>query len=214
MHLDFINYFSVVNYGLNNKLSNEFFSYFDREVRPRMIACLQSRGASSALAEDIVSEILTDCLADTRHNLLARFKGVNSVDIWLLRVGINRLISHQRRECRVQDIGMEEIPFRPSEDPQVIEEELQRIVSKALQEALESLPEQWRLLLWLRHGYKIPQKRLCICWRSTPSKLSRSLSSARDAVRNHTLRSMQKVDSGLNLEWKEIFRACADAGLF
>jgi RNA polymerase sigma factor (sigma-70 family) len=214
MHFDFVTNLSPVSYGASQSPDGEIFYHLDRELRPRMIASLKSRGASRELAEDLVSEVLAECVPDSPRNLLARFRGTGPVDGWLLRVAINRLISRQRRERLMSPIGMEAIESMPCEDPQEMEGALQGMVSKALREALDLLPAQWRLLLWLRHGYEIPQKRLCICWQSTPSRLSRALSSARDAVREHTLRSLQKEEPDLNLQWQDISGVCADSDFF
>ena len=214
MHADFDIQLSPVSSSDSQTPAREFFSNLDRDLRPRMIASLKSRGASRDLAEDLASEVFSECVADSPRNLLARFKGSGPVDHWLLRVAINRLISRQRRERLMSPVGMEEIESIPCENTQEMEGALQGIVSKALREAIDLLPVQSRLLLWLRHGYEIPQKRLCICWQSTPSRLSRALSSARDAVREHTLRSLQKEEPGLNLQWQDISGVCADADLF
>lgn len=194
--------------------TQDFLSRLDRDLRPRMIASLKSRGASRDLAEDLVSEILADCVADSPRNLLGRFKGAGPIDGWLLRVAINRLISHHRRERLMESAEVEVIDSLPCESSQEMEGALHGIVSQALRGAIESLPAESRLLLWLRHGYGIAQNRLCICWRSTPSKLSRTLSSARDAVRERTLRSIQSAEPGLHLEWQDISGVCADSDLF
>ena len=214
MRADFDIQLSPVSSSDSQTPTREFFSNLDRDLRPRMIASLKSRGASRDLAEDLASEVFSECVADSPHNLLSRFKGSGPVDHWLLRVAINRLISRQRRERLMSPVGMEEIEAIPCENTPEMEGALQGIVSKALREALDLLPVQSRLLLWLRHGYEIPQKRLCICWQSTPSRLSRALSSARDAVREHTLRSLQKEEPGLSLQWQDISGVCADSDLF
>ena len=195
-------------------LSVKFLSRLNEELRPRMISSLASRGASRDVAEDVVSEILAECVAEAPRNLLARFKGEGPLDGWLLRVAINRLISRQRRERLMEPTEIGEIESLPCESMEVMEEALQAIVSKALREAIESLPAEARLLLWLRHGYAIPQNRLCICWRSTPSKLSRALSSARRIVRDQTLRSIQTDDPGLHLQWQDISGVCSNSLLF
>ena len=197
-----------------HNLSPEFLSQLNQELRPRMIASLTSRGASQDVAEDVVSEIFAECVAEAPRNLLARFKGEGALDGWLLRVAINRLISRQRRERLMQQADVEEIASLPCQSMEVMEEALQEIVSKALREAIESLPAEARLLLWLRHGYGIPQNRLCTCWRSTPSKLSRALSSARRIVRDQTLRSIQTEDPGLHLQWQDISGVCSNSLLF
>jgi RNA polymerase sigma factor (sigma-70 family) len=196
------------------KSDEDFLSLLDRDLRPRMIASLKSRGASRDLAEDLVSEILSECVAESPHNLLGRFKGQGPIDGWLLRVAINRLISRQRRERLMEPAEIKELDSLPCENSQQMEGALHGIVSRALRGAIESLPAESRLLLWLRHGYGIQQNRLCTCWRSTPTKISRALSSARDTVRERTLRSIQKEEPGLHLEWQDISGVCADSDLF
>lgn len=198
----------------NPSEDSDFLSRLDRDLRPRMIAILRSRGASRDLAEDLVSEILSECVAESPRNLLARFNGDGPIDGWLLRVAINRLISRQRRERLMESAEIEEIDSLPCENSQEMEGALHGIVSRALRGAIEALPAESRLLLWLRHGFGIPQNRLCVCWGSTPSKISRALSSARDAVRESTLRSIQKEEPGLHLEWQDISGVCAETDLF
>ena len=196
------------------KIDADFLFRLNEELRPRMIVSLTSRGASRDVAEDVVSEILAECVAEAPRNLLARFKGAGPLDGWILRVAINRLISRQRRERRMEPAEIGEIESLPCENFQEMEGALEAIISGALREAIESLPAEARLLLWLRHGYEIPQKRLCACWRSTPSKLSRALSSARRIIRDQTLRSIQKEDPGLHLLWQDISDVCSNSLLF
>jgi RNA polymerase sigma factor (sigma-70 family) len=214
MHADFLFQLSPHDSSSNGALSEEFLSRLDREFRPKMIACLESRGASRHLAEDVVSEIISECMAEPPRNLLGRFKGEGPLDGWLLRVAINRFISRHRRERVLECVKLEVMDTLPCENPPEMEGALQRIVSNALREAIESLPAEARLLLWLRHGYGIPQNRLCVCWRSTPSRISRALSSARDTVRDRTLRSIQKEEPGLHLQWPDISGVCAESDLF
>lgn len=214
MHADFIFHLSPHDSSSNGELSEEFLTRLDRDFRPRMISSLESRGASRDVAEDVVSEIISECMAEPPRNLLGRFKGEGPLDGWLLRVAINRFISRHRRERVLECVELETIDTLPCEHPQEMEGALQRIVSTALREAIESLPAEARLLLWLRHGYGIPQNRLCVCWQSTPSKISRALSSARDIVRDRTLRAIQKEEPGLHLQWPDISGVCADTDLF
>lgn len=214
MHADFVFQLSPVSTSASEVTDGGFLTRLDRELRPRMVAILRSRGASRDSAEDVVAEILSECVADAPRNLLARFKGEGSMDAWLFRVAINRLISRQRRERLMESIGMEALESLPCEDSREMEGALQGIVSNALHEAIESLPARMRLLLFLRHGFGIPQNRLCVCWRSTPTKLSRALSSARDAVRERTLETIQSAEPGLQLQWQDISGVCEARGLF
>jgi RNA polymerase sigma factor (sigma-70 family) len=185
-----------------------------RDLRPRMIANLKSRGATEAMAEDVASEILSECLADAESNLLRRFRGTDGLDHWLLRVAINRLISLQRRE-RVFTPLDGALETRPAESASsALESPLGDLVSRALREAIASLPAGMRVLLWLRYAYGIPQNRLCVCWQCHPSKLSRLLTAAREEVRDRTLDAIRRAEPGLLLQWDDIAEVCADPEIF
>jgi RNA polymerase sigma factor (sigma-70 family) len=166
------------------------------------------------VAEDVTSEILAECLLEADRNLLKKFPGSDGLDNWLLRVAINRLITLQRRERHT-------VPLAEGFEPEPImngavhlESPLGDLISRALKEAIGSLPAGLRVLMWLRYGYGIPQKRLCICWRCHPTKISRMLASAREQVRLRTLAAIQRVEPGLRLDWEDIAGVCAGPELF
>lgn len=194
--------------------SSEFLEVLQRDIRPRMIASLKSRGASEVMAEDVASDILAECLVDAEANLLRRFQGSEGLDNWLLRVAINRLITLQRRERFFTPLGsaLETEPAEQSEPG--LESPLGDLVTRALREAIASLPPAQRVLLWMRHAYGVPQNRLCVCWRCHPSKLSRMLAAARDEVRDRTLAAIRREEPGLLLNWEDIAGVCADPGIF
>jgi RNA polymerase sigma factor (sigma-70 family) len=192
----------------------EFLEGLQREIRPRMIASLRSRGAPEAMAEDVASEILSECLIDAESNLLRRFKGSDGLDNWLLRVAINRLITLQRRERFFTPLGSALEKESVEHPASGLESTLGDLVTRALREAISSLPATMRVLLWMRHGYGIPQNRLCICWRCHPSKLSRMLTAAREEVRDRTLAVIHREEPGLLLNWEDIADVCADPNIF
>jgi RNA polymerase sigma factor (sigma-70 family) len=194
--------------------STDLIETLQRDLRPRMIASLKSRGASEVMAEDVASEILSECLSDAESNLLRRFPGTDGLDHWLLRVAINRLISLQRRERIYSPLGDElESESAPHGEP-ALESPLCEVVSRALQEAIAALPVGTRVLLWLRYGYGIPQNRLCVCWRCHPSKLSRLLAAAREELRDRTLDAVRRAEPGLLLKWDDIAEVCSDPAIF
>ena len=202
------------SHPLSPTASSEFFETLQSQIRPRMVASLKSRGASEALAEDVASEILAGCLADAETNLLRRFTGTSGLDNWLLRVAINRLITLQRRERIFSPLEESGAPEPVGESLEELESPLRDLVSRSLREAIASLPAGLRVLLWMRHGYGIPQNRLCVSWRCHPSKLSRMLTAAREEVRDKTLAAIRREEPGLLLTWEDIAGVCEDPGIF
>lgn len=176
------------------------------EMAPRMVAALRQRGASELLAEEVVEQILADCMRGDGHNLLARFHGNSPLDAWLMRVAANRMVSAWRRTA----VRHQEPPQRALEAQPVEDSAMRELVSQALRGALASLEPQDRVLLWLRHGFGVPQKRLCVSWRCSAAEMSRMLSRAREFVRRRTLAAVSRVEPGLNLGWEDICAACGD----
>lgn len=194
--------------------SPEFLASLQTDIRPRMVASLKSRGASEAMAEDVASEILAECLSETETGLLSRFPGSSGLDHWLLRVAINRLITLQRRERLFSPLEGSGAPEPVGHTEAALESPLCDLVARSLREAIASLPAGARVLLWMRHAYGIPQNRLCVCWRCHPSKLSRMLASAREEVRNRTLAAIRREEPGLLLNWEDIAGVCSDPEIF
>jgi RNA polymerase sigma factor (sigma-70 family) len=194
--------------------SPEFLDALQSQIRPRMVASLKSRGATEAMAEDVASEILAGCLADAETNLLRRFTGSGGLDHWLLRVAINRLITLQRRERIFAPLEGSGAPEPCDQAREELESPLSDLVTRSLKEAIASLPPGLRVLLWMRHGYGIPQNRLCLSWRCHPSKLSRMLTAAREEVRDKTLEAIRREEPGLLLTWEDIAGVCGDPSIF
>ncbi len=191
-----------------------FLADLQRRFRPRLVASLRTRGASEAAAEDVASEILSECLLETEGNLLRKFPGTDGLENWLLRVAINRLISLQRRERHTVPLldGYEPDPGPAGAGE--LESPLADLISRALKEALGALPAGLRVLMWLRYGHGIPQKRLCVSWRCHPTRLSRLLAAAREEVRLRTLAEIRRVEPALRLEWDDIAAVCSGRDIF
>lgn len=192
----------------------EFLESLQLRIRPRIVASLVSRGASESTAEDVASEVLSECFLQPEENLLRRFPGSSGLEHWLLRVAINRLISLQRRErfTAPWPEGFEpELEGNPESAPETA---LRDLVFRALCKAVESLPPGHRVLLWLRYGQGIPQNRLCVCWRCNPAKLSRRLAAVRTRFRDLTMAEVHKQEPGLQLKWEDIVSVCAGRNVF
>jgi len=179
-----------------------------------MVASLVSRGASESTAEDVSSEVLSECFLQPEENLLRRFPGTNGLEHWLLRVAINRLISLQRRERFTTSWPDGFEPELEQDSGNTPESALHELVLRALFKAVASLPPAHRVLLWLRYGLGIPQNRLSVCWRCHPAQLSRRLAAVRTRFRDLTMAEIHKQEPGLQLKWEDIVSVCAGRNVF
>jgi RNA polymerase sigma factor (sigma-70 family) len=184
----------------------------DSEMRERMLASLRGRGANEADAEDVVADVFTECLRPDGESLLSRYHRRCAFDKWLLRVAINRLISRQRRARMLQLMQMP--PEVACEDEGPVDAGLRELVLDALRGALDAMSPQDRVLLWMRHGFGISQKRLCVAWKCHPTRMSRMLAAARERLRRTTIERVRVAEPDLVVGWMDIAGACTDGGLF
>jgi RNA polymerase sigma factor (sigma-70 family) len=181
----------------------------DREMRPRLVASLQNRGATPSLAEDIAADVLSECSLPGEKSLLNRFNGKREFESWLLRVGINRLIDRQRRQGLFQQDGLEnDAHDKEGATPEQPDATLHRIIRKALADAFASCDPQVRVLLWLTYAYEVKQSKLARIWGWSESKLSRTLSSSCEAIRERTLNAIKQLEPGLTIMWEDVVDVC------
>ncbi len=178
------------------------------QIRDLIIGTLRNRGAVELDAEEAAEQVIAECLLEGGESLLVRFHGRCAMDAWLLRVAINRVTSIQRRKGSRRRLLAEHEAAAVEECS--IDAALRETVRRALRTAIAGLPHQWRVMLWLRHGFGVSQERLSKSWRYSPSKVSRILSEARSAVKRETLASLARQEPGLVLGWEEICAACSD----
>ena len=189
----------------------EAFLTLDREMRPKLVGSLQSRGATPSEAEDVAADVLNDCRQPGEKSLLNRFNVKREFESWLLRVCINRFIDRQRRQALFKQEGLEagarEPGQEPSEPPDAI---LRQIVRKALADSFAACDPQSRVLLWLTYAYEVKQSRLAEAWGWSEAKLSRTLTVSRDGIRQRTLSAVKRLEPGLTLFWEDIIGVCSE----
>ena len=188
----------------------------EREMRPRLVASLQNRGATPSQAEEIAADVLGECFISGEKCLLRRFSPKREFDSWLLRVAINRLIDKQRRQNFVQQIDVENRPLENSISTPAPDADLRRIVKKALTDSFAACDPQVRVLLWLSYAFQVKQTRLARAWGWSESKLSRTLTANCEAIRENTLKKIRQIEPGLALLWEDVIDVCDEAqeGLF
>jgi RNA polymerase sigma factor (sigma-70 family) len=182
----------------------------DREMRPRLEACLKGRGATNAVAEEISADVLSECFLRGEDSLLHRYHGKREFEGWLLRVAINRLIDRQRRQLLIQRKNLEGAPEGMEFLPDHPDAVLARIIQKALAEAFAGCEPQVRVLLWLAYAFEVKQSRLAAAWDWSESKLSRTLTSSCEAIRERTLSAIHEIEPGLVILWEDVVDVCAD----
>jgi RNA polymerase sigma factor (sigma-70 family) len=181
-------------------------------MRPRLVASLKNRGATTAVAEELAADVLGECFVSGEGCLLNRYNGSREFESWLLRVAINRLIDSQRRHLLFQRKGVDHLHQEASfatatESPDAA---LSQLIQKALAEAFASFEPQIRVLLWLAYAFEVKQSRLATAWGWSESKLSRTLTSSCESIRIKTLRAINQREPGLVILWEDVVEVCAD----
>jgi RNA polymerase sigma factor (sigma-70 family) len=183
----------------------------DKEMRPRLVASLQNRGAEASQAEEIAADVLSECARPGESSLLNRFHGNREFESWLLRVAINRLIDRQRRLALYKHESFDHSKHEPASPPLTDSDAaLRKIARKALVEAFASCEAQVRVLLWLVYAFNVKQSRMAAAWGWSESRVSRTLTAGGETIRLRTLRAVHQMEPGLTLEWEDIVGVCAD----
>lgn len=191
----------------------EEFRELKERLFPVMISSLQRRGAPAALASDIVSDVFGDCVLEGEQSLLSKYKEGSSLDAWLIRVAINRLIDTQRRAKFRDESGPERLDSLRSPVPSFRDPDWEQLVIEALNYAYSQCSPEDRVLLWMVHAMKINQKFLCRSWNYSASKMSRRLASIRESFRTMTLSYIRSREPDLSLGWPDILSLCIEQKL-
>lgn len=194
---------------------------FRNEVSPYLAAVLCRRGASPSEAEDLVSDLMNDCLAgrNGKQPLLRRFQPRSSLRSWLTTVATNRLIDYKRRQRFVVDVQGEVERAQQSVtgghdsiDDASMDSELAALMRDALEKALADCPAEHRLMLSLVYIDGISQRKVAQMWGWHESKISRTLSQAMEGICTRTMENIRRQDPWLQLSWEDFVSMCEVAG--
>jgi DNA-directed RNA polymerase specialized sigma24 family protein len=85
-------------------------------------------------------------------------------------------------------------------------------MARAIKTAFDSLEPEVLLMLKLSYLHGISQSVIAQMWQCDQTRVSRSLTAAREKIASVTMQTIRESDATLELEWEDFHRLCA-AGL-
>lgn len=199
---------------------------FQDTYRPMLERVLMSRGVDRVQAEDLVADVVAECFGAGKHGrtrpLLEKFEGRASLSTWMIRTTWNRWLDLKRR-----DKFRGELPTYDDDDrtgdqfdrvagvdgsENILDNDLAELMGRAIREAFESLGPEVLLMLKLSYLHGVSQANIARMWQCDQTRVSRTLTAARQQVGKVTMQRIRESDGGLNLEWEDFQKLCA-AGL-
>jgi RNA polymerase sigma factor (sigma-70 family) len=97
-------------------------------------------------------------------------------------------------------------------DENLLDNDLSELMGRAIREAFDSLGPEVLLMLKLSYIHGISQAVIARMWQCDQTRVSRTLTSARQQVATETMKRIREADDSLQLEWEDFQKLCA-AGL-
>lgn len=200
---------------------------FQDTYRPMLERVLMSRGVDRVQAEDLVADIIAESFGagknGTTRPLLEKFEGRSSLSTWMIRTTWNRWLDLKRR-----DKFRGELPSYDDDDDRsgdqfdrvagadleenILDSDLSELMGRAIREAFDSLGPEVLLMLKLSYIHGISQAVIARMWQCDQTRVSRTLTAARQQVATETMKRIREADDRLQLEWEDFQKLCA-AGL-
>ncbi|MDF1849492.1 MAG: sigma-70 family RNA polymerase sigma factor [Verrucomicrobiales bacterium] len=200
---------------------------FQTEYQPMLERVMMSRGVDRVQAQDLVADVIAECFGAGKKGqtrpLLEKFEGRSSLSTWMIRITWNRWLDLKRRDKFKGELpSYEEEDDRAGDrfdrvkgdDPgeKLLDDDLSELMGRAIKAAFDSLDPDVLLMLKLSYLHGISQTVIARMWRCDQTRVSRSLSAAREQIAVVTMRTIEEADSDLKLEWEDFQKLCA-AGL-
>ncbi len=175
-------------------------------------------GASSAEAEELVTNLWTECVCgrDGHPARLSHYRGQCPLVGWLKVVVMNQLFDRKRREGRWQELTEDLIENRPIPLERTVEAPLLQLMRQTVTTALVQCPSEPLVMLQLIYLHGLTQRDLAKMWGWHESKISRVLGQACDEMAAWTLEKVREVDPSITLTWEDFIELCqcADFSVF
>lgn len=189
------------------------------ENNARLEAILRNRGASDTEAKDIIADLWTDCFdsREGRRPLLEKFSGKGSLNAFLTRTALNRLIDYKRRlkfrgelpsnrdEDRPGD-AFDSLPGEERNDDS--EDRLVGLLRDAMLASFSMIDPEKLVMLKLVKIHGIDQELAGKMWNCSQSKVSRNISAAMEEIRVTTISELKRIDPWLELRWEDFVGLC------
>lgn len=200
---------------------------FQETYRPMLERVLMSRGVDRLQAEDLVADIIAESFGAGKNGqtrpLIEKFEGRSSLSTWMIRITWNRWLDLKRR-----DKFRGELPSYDDDDDrlgdqfdrvagnnpddELLDSDLSELMGRAIREAFDSLGPDVLLMMKLSYLHGVSQANIARMWQCDQTRVSRSLTAAREQVAVVTMQRIREADSSLMLEWEDFQKLCA-AGL-
>ena len=171
-------------------------------------AFLRGAGATKSEADELITNLWTDCVAG--RPLLLRYRGTAPLIAWFKTVLMNDLVDRRRRQSveksandALSDLESENKRRRKTADAPLL-----GIMHHALKRAFGSCPAEAVVMLQLVHLHGLTQREVCNIWGYTESKVSRKISSAIRHIAEETMRAIRKADEWLDIQWEDFLDFC------
>jgi RNA polymerase sigma factor (sigma-70 family) len=200
---------------------------FNGTYKPMLERVLMSRGVDRLQAEDLVADIIAECFGAGKNGqtrpLIEKFEGRSSLSTWMIRITWNRWLDLKRRDKFRGDLpSYDDDDDRSGDrfdrvaggDPgdELLDSDLSELMGRAIREAFDSLGPDVLLMMKLSYLHGVSQANIARMWQCDQTRVSRSLTAAREQVAAVTMQRIREADSTLKLEWEDFQKLCA-AGL-
>lgn len=200
---------------------------FQKEYQPMLERVMMSRGLDKVEAQDLVADVIAECFGagkkgETRP-LLEKFEGRASLSTWMIRITWNRWLDLKRRDKFRGELPVYEDDEKKGVDQfdrlegdsleeDLIDEDLGALMGRAIKSAFDSLDPSALLMLKLSYLHGVSQTVIARMWQCDQTRVSRSLTAAREQIALQTMQFIREADANLELEWDDFQKLCA-AGL-
>lgn len=203
---------------------DEAVRHFQTEYQPMLERVMMSRGVDKVQAEDLVADVVAECFGAGKNGktrpLLEKFEGRSSLSTWMIRITWNRWLDLKRR-----DKFRGELPTYKDEDEKggdkfdrvegedgtenLLSEDLTDLMARAIKKGFDSLEPDVLLMMKLSYLHGVSQTEIARMWQCDQTRVSRSLSSAREEIASVTMRTIKEEDPTLELNWDDFQALCA-----
>ncbi len=200
---------------------------FQDTYRPLLERVLMSRGVDRVQAEDLVADIIAECFGAGKNGqtrpLLEKFEGRASLSTWMIRTTWNRWLDLKRRDKFRGELPSYDDDAEKGVDPfdrvagseegeRLLDGDLAELMGRAIRHAFDSLEPDVLLMLKLSYLHGISQAVIARMWQCDQTRISRTLTAARQQVAVATMKFIREADHAVTLEWEDFQKLCA-AGL-
>jgi RNA polymerase sigma factor (sigma-70 family) len=171
-------------------------------------AFLRGAGATKSEADELITNLWTDCVAG--RPLLLRYRGTAPLIAWFKTVLANDLVDRRRRQNveKTASDGLSRLEGGPHRRRNPADAPLLGIMRHALKRAFVTCPAEAVVMLQLVHLHGLTQREVCAIWGYTESKVSRKISAAISHIAEETMRAIRKADAWLDIQWEDFLDFC------